>query len=268
MNNLFRRGLRTLASFIPSESLLFLRKLKDTPLRISGQPHEPDFFLLHHLDDHPSAVIDVGANRGQSIRSLQLVLAKPIIHAFEPNEMLSNDLGLRHSKENVTVHACGLSSEDCLATIFLPRYGHTIYDTRASLSEENAAAFLGPKSFLFFDPERSSVVRSTVVLKRLDDLELKPSIIKIDVEGADDKVILGGLETLRRHQPACLIERPRPQSVTLLKELGYAAFGYAHDRLAQNEMGGLNVFFLMPQHVARLMAAGVGIDERRNFTSA
>lgn len=260
MNNLFRRSLRTLASFIPSESLLFLRKLKDTPLRISGQPHESDFSLLRHLDDHPSAVIDVGANRGQSIRSLQLVLAKPIIHAFEPNEMLSNDLRLRHSKENVTVHACGLSSEDCLATIFLPRYGHTIYDTRASLSEENAAAFLGPKSFLFFDPERASVVRSTVVLKRLDNLGLAPSIIKIDVEGADDKVILGGLETLRQYQPACLIESPQPESIALLKELGYAAYGYAHGRATHNKLDGLNVFFLMPQHVSRLIAEGVTVD--------
>lgn len=257
MKKLFRRALRTFVSFIPSASLLFLRKLKDIPLHIAGYPHERDFLLLRYLDEKPSTVLDIGANRGQSIRSLRLVLDRPIIHAFEPNTQLSEELSHQYHDNGVTVHPYGLSSENCQATIFVPRYGHTIYDTRASLSELNASSFLNRESFLFFKPERAAIEQSNVVLKRLDDLGLTPSIIKIDVEGLDDKVVQGGLETLRRNQPACLIEHPQPETTMILQELGYAVFGYVGDRLVQNHRGVLNVFFLMPQHVIRLSAAGV-----------
>jgi FkbM family methyltransferase len=260
MKNLLRRSLRTIVSFIPSSSLLPFRELKDFPLRILRRPHEEDFHLLGYLDGKPSVVLDVGANRGQSIRSLQLVLDRPIIHAFEPNTALSSDLKRRYCGESVTVHDCGLSSADCTAFIFLPRYGHTVYDTRASLSEANARSFLRGESFIFFVPGRASVIRSSVALKRLDDLELAPTIVKIDVEGLDDRVIRGGMETLRRHQPACLIEHPQPQTITFLERLGYTAYGYAHGRATRNKLDGLNVFFLMPQHVARLIAAGVAVD--------
>lgn len=260
MKKLLRRSLRTIVSFVPSTSLLLLRNLKDAPLLISGRPHEQDFFLLKHLDGKPSVVLDVGANRGQSIRSLRLVLDRPSIHAFEPNTMLAAELRRRYRDGGVTVHDFGLSSADGTASIFLPRYGHTVYDTRASLSEANALAFLRRESFLFFAPQRASVVRSSVALRRLDDLGLAPAIVKIDVEGLDDKVIQGGLETLRHHQPACLIESPQPESIALLKDLGYAAYGYAHGRATHNKLDGLNVFFLMPQHVARLIAEGVAVD--------
>lgn len=260
MKKLLRRSLRTIVSFIPSASLLLLRNLKDAPLLIFGRPHEQDFLLLKHLDGKPSVVIDVGANRGQSIRSLQLVLDRPTIHAFEPNTMLSAELSRRYRDGSVTVHDFGLSSADGTASIFLPRYGHTVYDTRASLSEANAHAFLRQGSFLFFTPHRASVIRSSVALKRLDDLGLAPSIVKIDVEGLDDKVIQGGLETLRHHQPVCLIEQPQPQTVSLLEGLGYAAYGYAHGRVTRNKLDGLNVFFLMPQHIARLIAEGLAVD--------
>jgi hypothetical protein len=55
--------------------------------------------------------------------------------------------------------------------------------------------------------------------------------IKIDVEGHEEKVIRGGLETLRREKPVLVIEiekrhtgRPAGETHRLIESLGYAGF--------------------------------------------
>ena len=69
----------------------------------------------------------------------------------------------------------------------------------------------------------------------IDDIcasrQLKPAILKIDVEGAEAEVLRGSRATLRRHHPAiCLelhldeLERRGESAGTLLDEL--AAMGY------------------------------------------
>jgi hypothetical protein len=40
----------------------------------------------------------------------------------------------------------------------------------------------------------------------LDSLDLAPDVIKIDVEGAEYDILVGGEQTLLRHDPALLIE--------------------------------------------------------------
>ena len=48
---------------------------------------------------------------------------------------------------------------------------------------------------------------TTVSIRRLDGLGLPPpDVIKIDVEGAEVDVLLGGIETLRKYRPRLLIE--------------------------------------------------------------
>jgi hypothetical protein len=53
----------------------------------------------------------------------------------------------------------------------------------------------------------------------LDDLDLSPSIVKIDVEGSDYQVLLGLRATVEKHRP------------------------YLHIEYTPNEMGELELFF-------------------------
>ena len=83
---------RTVVSYIPSRSLMSLRRLGDLRDRLRRAPHEADFLAFSEFGVDTPVVVDVGANRGQSIRSFSLNLPRATFHAFEPNEPLATYL--------------------------------------------------------------------------------------------------------------------------------------------------------------------------------
>ena len=61
-------------------------------------------------------------------------------------------------------------------------------------------------------PSSSPVEEIAVRVERLDDVlpeGTRPVFVKIDVEGAEEEVLLGALETLRRHRPVVAFEHGR-----------------------------------------------------------
>ena len=46
-------------------------------------------------------------------------------------------------------------------------------------------------------------------------------LVKIDTEGYEHRVLVGALETLKRHKPVLIIERPKEDSLNVLRLLGY-----------------------------------------------
>jgi FkbM family methyltransferase len=56
----------------------------------------------------------------------------------------------------------------------------------------------------------------------LDDLQLRPKLIKIDVEGMELEVLAGGYETILRHRPYLLLERNNLEIPRFLTMLGYS----------------------------------------------
>jgi hypothetical protein len=46
-------------------------------------------------------------------------------------------------------------------------------------------------------------------------------LVKIDTEGYEHRVLVGALETLKRHKPVLIIERPKEGSLNVLRLLGY-----------------------------------------------
>lgn len=138
------------------------------------------------------SAIDVGANVGDILEAV--VRAAPDAHhvAFEPIPELAADLARRFPQ--VELHEVACSDEP-------GRTEFTVVVDAPALSglrqREDLGAYAG------------NVRKIEVQLERLDDVidpELAVGLVKVDVEGAEVKVLRGAQQLLRRHRPAVVFE--------------------------------------------------------------
>ena len=140
-----------------------------------------------------STVVDIGANTGY-----YSIIAAPRarhVYAFEPSahslESLRKNI-LLNQFSNVFIHSYAVSDETSKATLYL--------------SDKNNTGMSG-----LTIPENFSGVTEIIQTIRLDDWAISNSIpridlIKIDVEGAEMKVLSGMKELIEKYHPAVFIE--------------------------------------------------------------
>jgi FkbM family methyltransferase len=133
-------------------------------------------------------VIDIGANDGSYAEYLNEFFEPLAVHAFEP--LIEGQVKLaelRSRMSHLTVHPVALADQPGEAVFFQNAYGPA--SSLLRVTDHSRRAF----------PETAQESPSTVTVARLDDVlpvtTLEPDIlIKIDVQGAEDRVIRGGRE--------------------------------------------------------------------------
>jgi FkbM family methyltransferase len=140
-----------------------------------------------------SSCIDIGAHHGDVLAEMLRIAPHGRHLAFEPLPNLCKLL--RERFPGVEVHEAALSNHAGEATF---------------------AHLIGPAegwSGLLFRPlpggQEAEVEQIVVQLEVLDDVldpEFRPTVIKIDVEGAEQQVLQGAMKTLQRHQPIVIFE--------------------------------------------------------------
>jgi FkbM family methyltransferase len=149
-----------------------------------------------------AVVYDIGANVG-FYSLVAAASAKNVrVFAFEPEDRNFAFL-LYHIRKNavsVTPFQVALSDKD---------------------GTESFA--LGPNSSTHqFSAEGTLTVPARTIDSLISDGTLPPpNVMKIDVEGAELKVLRGGIEMLRRHHPALVVETDNPECFNLLRSEGY-----------------------------------------------
>src|SRR5574341_618455 len=139
-------------------------------------------------------VFDIGANIGQFAKQIRNTLPEANIYSFEPIkdcfEQLQKTMG---STMNFRVFNCALG--DKVKEPFIYKNEFSPSSSLLEMQELHKQAF----------PHTSQATKEKVSIKRLDDavrefnLDLKePILIKIDVQGYEDKVIAGGLSVISR----------------------------------------------------------------------
>ncbi len=229
------------------------------------RPFMAEFRLLEQFDlASGEQILDIGANRGQSIQAIRMFEATAPVIAFEANPVLADRLKGRFQKDrHLTVEAFGLGTEETRGTLYLPYYRQWMFDGLASFDREAAVSWLNEKRMPGFRKELMTVKEVESTIRRLDDLELSPGFIKIDVQGFENAVIMGGQETITRHRPAFLIEYEPGQEFPFLTSLGYGTYFYDKGRLiaTQGTRRTPNLFYITPDRLDALKRRGVMVSE-------
>ena len=148
-----------------------------------------------------NTVLDIGAHKGGYLYFMQKNVGKGgQIHAFEPQSFLYNYLVKMKpimGWDNVTINNIALSDTDATATLFIP----------SNVTGDNSS----PSATIFDQHTLGAVAKTeTVATTTMDHYcekhQLKPDVLKIDVEGNELKVFKGAVNTLQKHKPKIIVE--------------------------------------------------------------
>lgn len=184
--------------------------------RFYGLYGEVELHLLEFLCQHDTDSIDVGANDGSYVHYMRRY-SKYVV-AFEPMPHLADGLR-RKFPTRVRVEAMALSDESGTVELRMPIVDGVVVTGCSTISSDASSTY----------PAYQGI---DVPMDRLDDVyQGKAGFIKIDVEGHEQAVLNGAIETIRRCRPRMLVqiddrlssgglERAR----AFFAELGYRGF--------------------------------------------
>jgi FkbM family methyltransferase len=180
----------------PNSSLKFL-----DPRKFSVESVHQRF--INEWIDSDAIVWDIGANLGLFSMPAALKARSGRVFGFEPDvDLVANllrSLRLPRNKNlRVSVFCLALSDQDATASFQISKY------SRAMNKLEAVGGW--HSSQVVADELRS------VATMRIDTLSGSldpPSVIKIDVEGAEMQVLEGGVATISKYRPTILIEGPK-----------------------------------------------------------
>jgi FkbM family methyltransferase len=244
---MFKKAMRTLQNFFPS-----LGEAKNEFYHLSrtkfGRIHDPEFAAIAHLPrEERELLIDVGANRGQSIIAFRRFRPEAAIVSFEPSPNMFRWLEERFAKwPGVRLVNYGLGPRTDSRMLYVPSYRGFMYDGLATFEAEKSRAFLSSDTVYFFDPAKVDVHSHLCESRTLDSFDLAPTFMKIDVEGGEYDVLAGATETLRTHEPTLMIERfyDDDRISGLLAGLGYQEVRLEGTRFVAGKSAGLNMFWM------------------------
>ena len=250
MTLLWRQTLRNAQTYLPAG--LHERRLDGQQWvnRLLRHPHEREFKALRGRLPPKAHVLDLGANRGQSIEAL-LMLGVPALRitAFEPQSALAARLRRRYPP-TVTVHNVGVGDKDATTTLFTPSYRGYRFDGLAS-TDRAAAVDWFPYSVKPFRPELLTVDEECVSITTIDSYDLdRVDFIKFDVQGMELQAMQGAEALLGRDKPLLMVEVPDEATVEWLGDMGYVRFdALGNDLVAPiKDRWSVNTFF---EHPAR-----------------
>lgn len=216
--------------------------------------HEEDFEAISLLNLPPDPLfVDVGANRGEAIHSILLKYKDNCkIIGFEPNPSVFTKLKSRYQgNSSIQLYNFGLGNAHSNYTLYIPYYRKWMFDGLASFNREEAAHWLESRLWLYRE-KHLSIRKEICLLKRMDDLNLQPHFIKIDVQGHELQVLKGAKATLQKHSPVLLIETIDEQSMQFLKQLGYKFYAYNDGRFTLGT-GSLNTYCITDSDYCQLV---------------
>ena len=223
-------------------SLLEEELLANLKRRLNAtEPHQADYEFFRYSAGQQGLFLDIGANFGISVASFRLYNDTTAIISFEPLPWMENCL--KHLKElegeTFDYRMVAVGDVDGEAEIGVPTVNGTPNFFRASAviqkfsnpsTRDNLRRSLGTSGPI-------AVQKIRVPMVRLDSVNLEPTIIKIDVEGLELKVLEGGWQTITGCRPVVFLELSADKQSILerMSSIHYCSFSFEEHRIRKYE---------------------------------
>lgn len=245
----FLRSVQTLFPFLHDTRFSF----KFWMMRITKFPHEDDFNAIKLFKPSVEQVfIDIGSNRGEAILSMLIVSDFSCnVIGFEPNPLVFKKLeNYYNGNEKVMVHNLGLANKNQELDLFVPFYRKWMFDGLSSFKYESADNWLRTRLW-GFQEKNLNIKKVKCKVGRLDDFQLNPYFIKIDVQGYELEVLKGSVDTLKANKPILLIESLNAETMDFLRTLNYQFYYFTGGKLLAGR-GKLNTFCMIEERYIEL----------------
>jgi FkbM family methyltransferase len=200
---------------------------------------KPEFRGLHSIPIVGTGlIIDIGANRGQSIAALKRFAPKSRIVAFEPDPRSFQRITDRYRRDNsVSVYNIALGDKSEAIKFYLPTYGRWACDGMGATSRQAATEWLSDPNRMFcYDPRKLKVEECIVECKTLDSINLAPVVIKLHAQTAELSILKGARQTIERHKPALLCAFPSAELIDMCRDMGFRPYAYCDGALVPDRI--------------------------------
>ena len=187
---------------------IFPNSVLDTLIKELGSCDEPIvksvLNIIPNIVPKNGTILDIGANiGGLSLPFAKICVPEGEVFAFEPDsevrEQLLENIMINKLK-NIIVNPIAIQNHSEIKSVefFIRRAVHNDGRTNKGLSTiENISTYVQGKERV-----KTSTIDKFVQEKKIKRLD----VIKCDVEGAEYKVFLGGINTITKHQPVIIYE--------------------------------------------------------------
>jgi len=206
----------------------FFKKLKGLDAQnLLQRKVEPEFLWIKSVLHKDDVFIDIGANVGAYLFTLENHLKSENIFAFEPNPQLLTRLKRLFPKVNL--FSIALSDVTTTAEFKIPVINGQKVHTRGTL-----------QTSIREDNEEKTIVQQ-VEVKPLDAMKLdfhRLDFIKIDVEGNEMQTLRGAEKTIKKFRPILMVEMEQRHHHENLWKLisGIADWGFSVNYLDRTSL--------------------------------
>ena len=240
-----RRALR----MVLPQSLLNWREAK-----FYGRYGEVELHLLKFLCRRDADAIDVGANDGSYVHYLRRHAHKVV--AFEPMPVLASALRKKFPGGDVVIEQVALSDRADTVELHMPVVDGIVVTGCSTISIDASGTY----------PATQAI---NVSMDRLDTVyKGRAGFIKIDVEGHEQAVLDGALQTIRRCRPRVLVEiddRLSPGGLARARTY-FDSLGYTGHYVRKGKLEPISTFSVEEmQRPDRLPDLTAPLTERKRF---
>jgi FkbM family methyltransferase len=199
--------------------------------------YESDFKILKYLKkteffkkNKKKIILDIGANDGISIKAIKNFVKDITICSIEPGKENFKKLKILKKKyKNLKIINCAVSNKKGKGkkTLFQPFYKNFHLSPFDSLSIKDVYKSMNFSLFIKNIKKKIHIEKSYAATNIVDNLNLKPCFVKIDIQGHEYNCLLGSLKTIKKNLPIIMMEydlKENKKIYKVLKRINYKKF--------------------------------------------